>query len=328
MNSFRTTFKISRSHQQVNYGTKILSLGSCFSENIGKKLTDYKFQALANPFGILYNPQSIANSLDFLLQDKRFVDADLFEYKGVWNSFYHHSRFSDINKNKCLENINASISKGSAYLKNSRLLLITFGTSWVYEHKQTGDIVSNCHKIPSKEFDRKKLTIDQITNIYSKTIKLLQNQNQDINIIFTVSPIRHLKDGVTENQLSKSTLILAIHNLVNEFDNVSYFPSYEIMMDDLRDYRFYNDDMTHPSAIAVDYIWNEFKETYIDSNVGDLMLKVMKINQAISHRPFNPESATHQKFLLNILKQINEVEYIDENMDFKEEKAMIKRMLV
>lgn len=326
MTNFRTTFETTKNKQQIDYNSKILSLGSCFSENIGGKLTYYKFPAVINPFGILYNPESIANSINFLLENKQFVKSDLFEHKGVWNSFYHHSRFSDTDKNSCLKNINNSINRASEHLKEIQFLLITFGTSWVYEYKQNGKIVSNCHKISSKEFNRNKLTVNQIVERYKSIIKELQSNNNNINIVFTVSPIRHLKDGVAQNQLSKSTLILAAHELVNEFENVSYFPSYEIMMDDLRDYRFYNDDMTHPSPIAINYVWNKFKETYIHQNSNSLMKDVDKINQAMQHRPFQPESEEHQKFLKGILKQIEKIE--SNKIYFDEERAIIQSTLL
>lgn len=326
MDNFRTTFKIEQSLNKINYNSKILSLGSCFSENIGEKLNYYKFPAIINPFGILYNPESIANSINFLLEKKQFTDSDLFEHKGIWNSFYHHSRFSNINKNICIEDINKSITSASAHLKKAKFLLITLGTSWVYEFIQTGEIVSNCHKVPSKEFNRNKLTANQIVERYKTIIKELQNNNRELNIIFTVSPIRHLKDGAAQNQLSKATLILAINELINQFEKVSYFPSYEIMMDDLRDYRFYNDDMTHPSQIAINYIWDKFKETYIQTDSNSLMYDVDKINQALQHRPFQPESSAHQKFLNGILKQIEKIEKF--NIDFKEEKTFLKSQII
>ena len=328
MNDFRTTFDIQQNKNKIDYGSKILSLGSCFSENIGEKLTYYKFNAVINPFGILYNPESIANSIDFILKNKQFTESDLFEHKGVWNSFYHHSRFSDTDKNNCLKNINNSINIAAIHLKETQFLLITFGTSWVYEYKQNGEIVSNCHKVSSKEFNRIKLTANQIVERYKTIIKTLQNNNPNINIAFTVSPIRHLKDGAAQNQLSKATLITAIHELVNQFKNVSYFPSYEIMMDDLRDYRFYNDDMTHPSPIAINYIWDKFKDTYIQPNSDSLMQDIDKINQALQHRPFQSESEEHQKFLKNILNKIEKVESKNIDVNFDNEKTIINSRLL
>jgi hypothetical protein len=227
-----------------------------------------------------------------------------------------------------LKKINNSITIANKHLKDANFVLITFGTSWIYELKKSGKIVSNCHKIPTKEFNRRKLTVEDILKTYTSIINQLKHINPNINIVFTVSPIRHIKDGVTENQLSKSTLLLAIDELVNNFKNVTYFPSYEIMMDDLRDYRFYNDDMTHPSKIAISYIWDKFKHTYIANYVCDTMLKIEKINQSIQHRPFQPESESHQKFLKNILAKIENLENNFNSLNFDNERQEINKFLL
>ena len=328
MSQFRTPFEIAPSPHKITYSDKILSLGSCFSENMGAKLTNYKFPAIINPFGILYNPESIANSIEFLLENKKFTEHDLFEHEGSWNSFYHHSRFSNSNKGNALSLINSSIHQASAHLKHSKFLLITFGTAWVYKHKKKGKIVSNCHKIHEKEFVRYKLSVDEIVERYAHLITILKEQNPGLQLIFTVSPVRHLKDGANKNQLSKSTLIMAVHELIEMVGNASYFPSYEIMMDDLRDYRFYNDDMVHPSPLAIDYIWDKFQQSTFHADTKKLMLEIHKINQALEHRPFQPNSESHQKFLKSILNRIAAIEKEYPAITFEEEKKVLELRII
>lgn len=307
MNSFRTTFVIPK-NQLISFNTHLLSLGSCFSENIGSKLEYYKFPININPFGILYNPESIAQSIEILIDKKEFTINDLFEENGVYNSFYHHSRLSHTDPNVCLNQINKAINEASDHLRTCKVLLITFGTAWVYELKRNNQIVSNCHKVPAKEFNRFKLSTHQIIDRYKELVGKLRSLNPELKILFTVSPVRHLKDGAAENQLSKATLIMAVHQLVKELTGASYFPSYEIMMDDLRDYRFYNEDMIHPSPVAVDYIWEKFCKAVINEDSQKLMPEIAKINQAINHRPFNPETEAHQKFLKSTMVKMEVLE--------------------
>jgi len=325
MTDFRTTFEIPQ-NKVIDHQSGILLLGSCFSENIGNKLAEYKFPVSINPFGILYNPESIAQSIEMIINNKSFCSNDLFEQNGVFKSFYHHSRFSDVDENTCLKNINTSISTAHKHLKKSKLLLLTFGTAWVYQLNKTKQIVSNCHKVQAKYFDRFKLSTHQIINRYKELILRIQAINPEIQIIFTVSPVRHLKDGAAENQLSKATLIMASHQLVNDIDNCFYFPSYEIMMDDLRDYRFYNDDMVHPSAVAVNYVWDKFCDYAVSNNSQKLMTDINKITQAINHRPFNPETEAHQKFLKKTLRKMKTLEE-KFNLDYSIEKYKITKQI-
>jgi hypothetical protein len=305
--SFRTIFDISQNGVKIDYNSNIFLLGSCFSQNIGDKFSYYKFNTIANPFGVLYNPVSISNSIKILLDKREFSSTDLFNHNGLWSSFSHHSSFSDTDRSKVLDSINKQVVEASLFLQKTNLLIITFGTSWVYEYKDSGKVVSNCHKIPSNKFNRYKLTVNKIVEQYVEILNLLKRQNPDINILFTVSPIRHIKDGMEQNQLSKSTLIVAIHELVNMFDNVSYFPSYEIVMDDLRDYRFYNSDMIHPSQTAIDYIWERFRDVNIDSSALSLMIDIDKINKSLSHKSFQPKSEAHQIFLRGVKAKIDKM---------------------
>lgn len=327
MSKFRTSFKIPPLKTPMNYSSQILSMGSCFSENIGNKLADYKFNIIANPFGILYNPESIANAIDLLIKKKRFNKEDLFEHQGVWHSFYHHSRFSHTHANQCLKNINQALTQASEKLQTTNFILITLGTAWVYELKSTGKIVSNCHKISATNFRRFKLNTCDIVERYTALINKIKTKNPSCQVIFTISPVRHLKDGAAENQLSKATLINGVHELVETFDQVHYFPSYEIMMDDLRDYRFYASDMIHPSEQAVEYIWEKFKTACIDNTNYQTMHTIDKIKSAVNHRPFQPNTVPHKKFLNNTLQKIYQLQSDYPDLDFKTEILAITQQI-
>lgn len=318
---FHTEIQIPAYSCQLDYSKRMMLLGSCFSENIGQKLLDLKFSVDMNPFGILYNPDSIANSLEILLEKKIFTVDDLFQDQGVWNSFYHHSRFSDVDQEKVLEKINERISSSHDFLKNADFLAITFGTAWVYQLKQTGQIVSNCHKISAAGFNRFRLDVEQITNRYSELIQELRQFNPDLKFIFTVSPIRHWKDGAVENQLSKATLLLAIDKLIKEFgeNTCCYFPSYEIMMDELRDYRFYAEDMLHISPVATDYIFGRFCNAMVSAESMEISAKVARIIRSVQHRPFNPSSSEYEKFLRANLSEIEKLNAKFPFLDWSEE---------
>ncbi len=328
MESFRTTFELSESKVKIHEDNELLFIGSCFTENIGKKLTDYKSPILINPFGILYNPESIVQCLQMLLSGYEFSEQDLVEQNGVWNSFYHHSRFSGTNKREVLETINQQSKVGREALKRSKFLFITFGTAWVYQLKDTGNVVSNCHKLPDNKFNRFRLSVNDIFNKYTALIDELKTFNKDLQVVFTVSPVRHMKDGAVENQLSKSTLILATNQLAEQFKQVSYFPAYEIMMDDLRDYRFYNTDMVHPSSLAIDYIWEAFKKSWVAKSAFEFIKEVEKINRAMQHRPFEPKAASHQAFIKKQIELISKLSKKYPKADFKKELAYFESILV
>ena len=316
---FRTQIEIKKSDIDIDYDSNILFIGSCFSNNIGLILKDNKFNTLINPFGVVYNPISIYNSLNFLISNKLFTDKDLFFDGNLYNSFYHHSSFSNTNKENCLNHINTNINKAHKYLQQTNFLFITFGTSWVYEHFETNKIVSNCHKLPAKEFKRYRLTVAEITTLYNKLIQKLKTINPTLKIIFTVSPIRHWKDGAHQNQLSKATLHLAIDEIINSTNNCFYFPSYEIIMDDLRDYRFYASDMLHINEIGVNYIWEKFSDTYFTDKTKNYKNQINKIIAAKNHKPFNPKSIEYQKFAQNQLNKISELSKLELNIDFSNE---------
>jgi hypothetical protein len=303
----QTQVQIPNSTNPINHSEKLMLLGSCFAENIGEKLTDNKFQVDVNPFGILYNPLSVKAALNDLIDKKKFTEADIFLHEGIFHSFAHHSRFSDENPNACLEQINKRIIESSQWLKQADRLIVTFGSAFVYFHKESGAVVSNCHKMHEKTFYRKRIEIDLIVSEWIDLIKKLLVENPKLKIIFTVSPIRHWKDGAHENQLSKATLLLAIDQLVKKSDCCSYFPAYEIVMDELRDYRFYAEDMIHPSGLAIDYIWNRFTQTRLSKQCQQLITEWQIVHKAIIHRPFNPKSETYKTFLTQNLTKLEQL---------------------
>lgn len=296
MKEFRTKIQPQPSKNKISYHTPGLFMGSCFTENIGNKMLDLKFPVLVNPFGVLYNPVSVRQSLEIILDKRDFNENDLGFFNEQWFSFYHDTEFSNTDKQQCLNHINGKLNEARDQLKKANYLIVTFGTAWVYEYLKTGSVVSNCHKIPAKEFTRYKLGVEDIFVQWAKLLNRIEDYNPDLKIIFTVSPVRHWKDGAVQNQLSKSTLILAIHQLKKIFENVEYFPAYEIMIDDLRDYRFYADDMLHPSTVAIEYIWQHFKDTFLEKETNEIIKEVQKIILAEMHRPLKPNSKSHEKF--------------------------------
>jgi len=311
--NFRTEITPIKYDFKIDYKSNFMFIGSCFTENIGNKLKEAKFNIDINPFGILYNPISVANSLQFLIKEKTFKEDDIFYFNERWNSYYHHSKFSFTSKDETLNKINSQIKLSSKKLQNTDYLFITFGTSWVYELANTNNIVSNCHKVPAKEFKKRILSVSEIVKVYNNLITELKMFNKDLKIIFTISPVRHLKDGFSENMLSKSILKLAINNLVESYKNCYYFPSYEILIDDLRDYRFYEDDLLHPNKIAIDYIFNLLANSFFTDETFLIYKKIKKISQAKLHRPFNENSNEYSMF---IQKNINNVEALFKKYDF------------
>jgi len=326
---FFTEMKIPEFPWKMDYSKSMMLMGSCFSENIGQKLIDLKFGIDMNPFGILYNPESIANSLQILLEKRIFTESDLFLDQGIWNSFYHHSRFSDVDRGIALEKINSRINRSYEFLKTADFLVVTFGTAWIYELKRSGQIVSNCHKIRASEFTRFRLGVSEFVEKWSDLLKKLWQFNPNLKLIFTVSPIRHWKDGAVENQLSKATLLLAIDQLISGLgnQNLKYFPSYEIMMDELRDYRFYAEDMLHLSSVAVDHIFDRFGQSIITAETMKISEQVTKIIRATQHRPFNPKSVEYEKFLRMHLNEIEQIEKKSPFLDFTIEREYFNNEL-
>ncbi|MGL4780096.1 MAG: GSCFA domain-containing protein [Bacteroidales bacterium] len=305
MMDFRKVVEIPSFSMDINYFQKILSLGSCFADHIGNKLIEGKFHIQSNPFGVLYNPASILSAIK-LLEDRVFVKEDeLHESMGLWSSFKFHSIYSSEIRQQALDTMNTVISTNSAFFEETEILLITFGTAWVYELKETGEIVSNCHKLPAQKFSRRRLSVDEVVSQWSELLDRFFASRMGRNVIFTVSPIRHWKDGSFENQCSKATLILAIDQLCKRYAGCHYFPSYEIFMDELRDYRFYADDMIHPSRLGVEYVWERFSHSFFTKETKADYLEWMKIKKMIDHRPLNGMTESYRSFLKENLKRID-----------------------
>ena len=310
----------------IGYSDKILMMGSCFAENIGQKMRQAKLDVLVNPFGILFNPESIAAALEQALTCRKVGAGDVFFHNGLWSGFGFHGSFSSVDKDAALRKMNDGIESAHAHIANLTLLIITFGSAFVYRNVSDGRVVANCHKLPASNFSREMLSVDFIVNRYSALVEQLTSLNPSLQIVLTVSPVRHLRDGAHPNQLSKSTLLLAADSVVCKYDNVHYFPSYELLMDDLRDYRFYDTDMVHPSAVAVDYIWQDIRNKCIGKTYNELMDEVAKITTAANHRPLNPDTEEFKLFVKRQLDIASEFASRHPNIDISEEISKLNVM--
>lgn len=297
----KTEIPVKKQHNPINYDSHIILIGSCFSDNIGKKLEYYKFNTTANPNGIMFNPISIENAIDHAVTKKQYTKDDVIPYDGLWHSFYHHSTFSGPRADPQFKNEN--VLEFHEDLKKATHIFVTLGTAWVYRYLKTNEIVANCHKIPQKEFKKELLSVKEIEKSLQSSIHLIKSNNPDTSIIFTVSPVRHIKDGFTENQLSKAYLLSAVHQVVGN-GNASYFPAYEIMMDELRDYRFYKRDMLHPNKLAIEYIWEKFVGAFMRGSTLKTMSEIEKLQKEIAHRPIHPMSDSHKKFKKTLEKKL------------------------
>ena len=301
---FRTIIPIEKSENQIDYNSNILLMGSCFAENIGAKFDYFKFNHIVNPFGIIFNPLSIEKLVDRIVQRKKFTETDIFFKNDLWHSYEVHSELSNPDKEVFLNKLNTLLEETRIRLSELTHFQITYGTSWIYRNIESDEIVANCHKVPQKQFTKELLSIETIQNSIQNTIELVQKINANCHFIITVSPVRHIKDGFVENTISKAHLISAIHNPKLETrnskpttQNSHYFPSFEIMMDELRDYRFYSDDMLHPTQTAINFIWERFSQSFIKESALATMQEVDSIQKSLLHRPFNSTSESHQKFL-------------------------------
>lgn len=302
--NFTTKVPVKTYEFPINYSAKLLLLGSCFAENMGEKFVYFKFQTTINPFGIIFNPVSIEKLVKRAVNRINFTEADVFFHNDLWHSYDVHSECSHSDKEILLKQLNAALEAMHRQIAEVSHIVITYGTSWVYQLKTTGEIVANCHKVPQSEFSKEILSPESIAQSIQNTMNLIRQINPEVKFIFTISPVRHTKDGFPENQRSKAHLMTAIHPIVLDNASSNYFPSYEIMMDELRDYRFYADDMLHPSQIAIDYIWIRFFENYVNTDCFATMQEVCNIQKGLAHRPFNPETKSHQQFLETLNQKI------------------------
>lgn len=303
----QTKIPIESETPKIDYDSKIVLVGSCFVESIGDKLDYVKFQTLQNPFGILFHPIVIERIIERALESDYFTESDIFFKNERWHCFEMHSSVCATTKIDFLSLINNKLKELREYLITASHIVLTFGTSWVYRFLKTKKIVANCFKIPQKEFQKELLSIEEIKTSYNNIVTQILNRNPDTQIITTISPVRHIKEGIIENNRSKAHLITALQQLVFEEKKVSYFPSYELMLDELRDYRFYKEDMIHPNDTAIKIIWEFFKKAWISKETESIQKSICTIRSSLDHQPFDPTSKQHQLFLHDLKKKMNQV---------------------
>ncbi|MBT8204515.1 MAG: GSCFA domain-containing protein [Eudoraea sp.] len=311
----QTTLPLSPATRPIDYKSRTVLLGSCFTEHIGDKLAYYQFRNYSNPLGIYYHPKAIETLLDRIIEDRPFGAADVFEYEEQWHSYEAHSRLSQLSEKALLRTLNERLSETRDYLISASHIFLTLGTAWGYRLKDTGKWVANCHKVPQKEFSKELLGVDEIETCLQHILGMIRELNPEAQVVFSISPVRHLKDGFVENQRSKAHLIAAVHGAIQE-GKAAYFPAYELFMDELRDYRFYGEDLVHPNALAVGYIWEKFRQVWISEGISGIMQKVSDIRRGLAHRPFNPESTAHKKFQTTLNDQIEQLKQEYPFMEF------------
>jgi len=322
---FRTELSISPGAPRINHSTRILTLGSCFANVMGDKLYSNKFSVSINPFGVLFNPISIFKLMEASAKRENLFLDSLVENNGIWYNYDLHSDLSAPSKQTLQNKISHTLSAVSDYIQSADIITLTFGTAFVYKLAQTGKVVANCHKVPASNFKKELLDNHNIANEFAAVYTLLLKINPQVKVILTVSPVRHIKGGLEQNSLSKSILRNACHTIQEKFPEVAYFPSYEIMMDDLRDYRFYKEDMIHPTEVAENYIWGKFTEKYLEPNSQSLIKEWQAIRKAIEHKPFHPESSAHQKF---IKETIGKLEKLSTVLNVQEEIKELKERII
>ena len=296
---FRTEIHPDKPQQTIEHKDALMFMGSCFAQNMGRAFSDAGFNSLINPFGVVFNPVSVSNSLRYILEDKLFTESDLVYSNGLWHSWFHHGSFYSVNADDLLSELNANLVSAREFLKDAHYLVVTLGTAWVFQHKTLGNIVTNCHKVPSIEFNRFRLRVDEIVADWQNLLAELKQFNPQLQVVFTVSPVRHLADGAHGNQLSKATLILAVNELC-ELNNAQYFPAYELLLDDLRDYRFYDNDLVHPSDSAIDYIREKLFSIWLSPKSQQLAQEVIKLRKSAAHRPLHANSSEWDVFRKSI----------------------------
>lgn len=317
--NFRLTFPVAPISPSLQYTDKLLLAGSCFAEEIGARLQQHKFDTLLNPNGILFNPLSIAQSIQSHLDGRQYRQEDLFLHEDIWHSWDHHSRFSAPDAAAALQQINASQAAAGKRLREANWLILTLGSAHVHVLKETGKMVANCHKVPENAFYKRLLTVDEIIAALDNMMHRLFFLNSHVNILFTVSPVRYARDGVVENNLSKAILLQAVHHLVNKFSRLFYFPAYELVLDDLRDYRFFKEDLVHPNELAINYVWEHFSQSCLQPEAQQLQREVADVLRARAHRPFNPQTPQHQQFLATYARKTRALQQAHPQLDFSTE---------
>ena len=321
MPEFRTIVEPDAHSVKLGYHTHALFAGSCFTQSVGGYLEELKFPVRINPFGTLYNPVSVARLLERLLEGNPFRKEELTHAGDTWFSFLHSTAFSGTDAGAVLKRINQNFTESISFIQNLKFLFLTFGTSRVYEWNEDGRIVANCHKLPAKQFRHRLLDVDEIVARYSILLENWYARYPDLQVVFTVSPVRHWKDGPYGNQVSKSVLFVAIEALLDLFHNAIYFPAYELMMDDLRDYRFYAEDMLHPGRVAIEYIREKFRKTFVDPEALPVMQSLEKVRKAMLHKPLDRDSREYKTFAA---RQLQIVQGLQEKYNFLDLSGEIK----
>lgn len=301
---FRTIVQIEKPADLISVDSGVLFVGSCFAGNMGQKMVDARCQTMVNPYGVLFNPLSVAAAFDAILENRAVAEDDMVERDGLWHSFMHHGRFSHPDLPTAIKSINEATGSAHRFLQSAEFIVLTFGSAYVYEHKMEHRVVANCHKFPEVDFNRYLLEPEEIVDAWKDLIVRLRVFNPTVKIMFTVSPVRHWRDGAHGNQVSKSVLLLSIDKLVHLFDKVTYFPAYEIVMDELRDYRFYDAAMLHPNQVAIDYIWQRFSQSWLTPEANGYLKEVSKIVLARHHRPSLHPTASYRNFIQQTLEKI------------------------
>jgi hypothetical protein len=320
---FRTTFNIPASAKKITYNYPVIFIGSCFATAIGRKFESGHMPVMINPSGTVYNPVSVSNTLDIITNGRNYKINDLYNNNGVWLSFNHYTDFSSDSADKTLNQINSRLGESRKFISEAQYLFVTFGTARNYRWKETGEIVSNCHKIPAASFTHELLSVREIVTLWENQLDKLHLLYPKLQIVFTISPVRHWKDGAHGNQVSKSVLFLAVEELMKHSSKPGYFPAYELLIDDLRDYRFYDVDMLHPSTSAVDYIWEAFTRCYFDGKTLDLWQEVEKITRAVSHRIQTDSRDEIKKFAEKIISKIDLISARIPKISFDSERAYL-----
>jgi hypothetical protein len=310
---FRLELNIKPFQEKINIRQSVMLVGSCFTDHMGSRLRQHKFKVLENPNGIVFNPVSIANAIDSYISNRTYQADDLFFFNELWTSWDHHSQFSHPDQQICLQQINDAVTEANAFLQKADWLVITLGSSFIYELKDetwggiAGDVAANCHKVPAQHFIHRLPAYAEVEAAMLRIVHSLQVFNPRLKIICTISPVRHFREGLVENNRSKALLHTAVHQLMQQFDHVVYFPAYELVIDDLRDYRFYAEDMVHPNHQATQYVWEKFSEAAIDAESRDLMKQLLSIYHAKNHRPLHAGSAQHQQFLQTMFGRVSQI---------------------
>jgi lysophospholipase L1-like esterase len=320
-----SSVNIPKSTFEINHTSKILTLGSCFADNMGAYLNAHKFEVLANPFGNVYNLISLLNVIESCVDSKKWDDEDFVERDELFFHYDFHTEIHAESKSELIEKINKIADKTRAFLKEADVVVFTLGTSWVFKRKSNDKIVANCHKQNATTFEKILLSVENQTLAFEKIMVLIKSINPNIQIISTVSPVRHIKDGLAENSISKAILRIVINQMLEKHENCSYFPSFEIMIDELRDYRFYDEDLIHPSSKAIAYISDKFSETYFSKKTVEICEEWTKIKISIAHRPLNVNSNAHQIFLNKLYHKVKD---FSQHFDVVEELELIKQQII